>query len=86
MMVPTVAALQGHHDELRVAELDKARRMLAGGAAPEKVLESLARGLTNKLLHAPLAALNAANEAERAELIAVLQRVYKLDDPPAGES
>jgi glutamyl-tRNA reductase len=84
-MVPTVAALQGHHDELRAAELEKARRMLASGTAPEKVLESLARGLTNKLLHPPLAALNAANEAERAELIAVLQRVYKLDDTEPGE-
>jgi glutamyl-tRNA reductase len=84
-MVPTVAALQGHHDELRAAELEKARRMLAGGAAPDKVLESLARGLTNKLLHAPLAALNAAGEAERAELIAVLQRVYRLDESDPGE-
>jgi glutamyl-tRNA reductase len=80
-----VAALQGHHDQLRSAELEKARRMLAGGAAPEKVLESLARGLTNKLLHAPLAALNSAGDAERAELIAMLQRVYGLDEPQDGE-
>ena len=37
------------------AELERARRMLAGGAPPEQVLDALARGLTNKLLHAPLA-------------------------------
>jgi glutamyl-tRNA reductase len=87
-VVPTIAALHGHHDELRSAELERARRMLAGGAAPDKVLEALARGLTNKLLHAPLSALNAAGEAERAELIAVLQRVYGLDPtaPAAGDS
>ncbi len=84
-VVPTIAALHGHHDELRSTELDRARRMLAGGAAPDKVLEALARGLTNKLLHAPLSALNSAGEAERAELIAVLQRVYHLDPTaPAG--
>jgi glutamyl-tRNA reductase len=59
--------------------------MLAGGMAPEQALEALARGLTNKFLHAPLAALNAAGEAERAELIAVLQRVYRLDDPASDE-
>ena len=47
------------------------------------MLEALARGLTNKFLHAPLSALNAAGEAERAELIALFQRVYKLPDPPA---
>ena len=52
----------------------------------DDVLEALARGLTNKLLHAPLAALNAAGDAERAELIASLQRVYKLTDSSSGES
>ena len=48
------------------------------------VLDALARGLTSKLLHAPLSALNAAGEAERAELIALFQRVYQLlesDEP-----
>jgi glutamyl-tRNA reductase len=83
-VVPTISALNAHHDALRAAELERARRMLAGGAAPEAVLEALARGLTNKLLHAPLAALNQAGDAERAELIALLQRVYKLPEPPAS--
>lgn len=84
-VVPTIAALHGHHDGLRGAELDRARKLLAGGAPPEQVLEGLARGLTSKLLHAPLAALNAASEAERAELIAVLHRVYQLDTPDTDE-
>jgi glutamyl-tRNA reductase len=83
-VVPTIAALADHHDALRQAELERARRMLAGGAPPEQVIDALARGLTNKLLHAPLAALNAAGDAERAELIALLQRVYNL--PDTGES
>jgi glutamyl-tRNA reductase len=82
-IVPTIAALHGHHDNLRSVELERARRMLAAGESPEKVLEALARGLTNKFLHAPLSALNGAGEAERAELIALFQHVYKLPDPPA---
>jgi glutamyl-tRNA reductase len=83
-VVPTIAALSKHHDGLRSAELERARRLLANGAAPEQALEALARGLTNKLLHAPLAALNGAGEAERAELIALLTRVYGLaEDAPA---
>src|SRR5437773_3491641 len=40
-VVPTIAALQVHHDQLRVAELDRARRLLAGGAPPEQVLDAL---------------------------------------------
>jgi glutamyl-tRNA reductase len=55
--VPTITALQGHHDQLRVAELEHARRLLAGGAPAEEVLEQLARGLTNKFLHAPTEAV-----------------------------
>jgi glutamyl-tRNA reductase len=82
-IVPTIAALHGHHDGLRSEELERGRRMLAAGAPPDQVLEALARGLTNKFLHAPLSALNAAGEAERAELIALFQHVYKLPDPPA---
>src|SRR5437016_9907055 len=81
-VVPTIAALQGHHDRLRVTELDRARRLLAGGAPPEQVLEALARGLTNKFLHAPTQALNRAGEAERAELLALLHHIYQLPDEP----
>jgi glutamyl-tRNA reductase len=83
-VVPTIAALSRHHDALRAGELARARRLLANGATPDEALDALARGLTNKLLHAPLAALNAAGEAERAELISTLARVYDLqDDDPA---
>jgi len=81
-VVPTITAISGHHDALRTAELERARRMLANGEPPDRVVESLARGLTNKLLHAPLSALNQAGDAERAELIALFHRIYKLPEPP----
>ena len=51
------------------------------GTPPADVLDALARGLTNKLLHPSLAALNAAGEAERAELIALFSRIYGFADP-----
>jgi glutamyl-tRNA reductase len=79
-VVPMIAALHGHHDQLRTAELDRAKRLLSGGMPPEQVLDQLARGLTNKFLHAPTQALNQAGEAERAELLAMLHRVYQLPD------
>jgi glutamyl-tRNA reductase len=81
-VVPMIAALHGHHDGLRLAELERARRLLANGTPIDQVLEQLARGLTNKFLHAPTQALNAAGEAERAELLALFQRVYHLPDEP----
>ena len=83
-VVPTITALHGHHEQLRAAELERALRMLKGGSAPEQVMEALARGLTNKFLHAPTHALNTAGDAERAELTALFQKIYQLPDPPAG--
>jgi glutamyl-tRNA reductase len=81
-VVPTIAALQGHHDVLRAAELERAKRLMAGGMAPDQVLDQLARGLTNKFLHAPTQALNQAGEAERTELLALFQRIYRLPEEP----
>jgi len=77
-IVPTIEALSGHHDTVRAAELARARAMLASGASPEAVLDALAHGLTRELLNPQVAALNAAGDAERAELVAALQRVYGL--------
>src|SRR5215471_5275130 len=82
VVVPTITALHGHHDALRLAELERARRLLANGTPPEQVLDQLARGLTNKFLHGPTQALNTAGEAERAELLALFQRVYHLPEEP----
>ena len=62
-------------------------RMLAAGAPPADVLDALARGLTSKLLHPSLAALNTAGEAERAELTALFARIYGFPESgPAAES
>jgi glutamyl-tRNA reductase len=81
-VVPTIAALSAHHEAMRNRELDRARRMLAAGTPADQVLDALARGLTSKFLHPSLAALNAAGEAERAELIALFSRVYGCAEPP----
>ena len=79
-VVPTITAIHGHHEELRAAELERAKRLLQNGTPPEQVLEALSRGLTNKFLHAPTQALNQAGEAERLELVALFQRIYQLPD------
>jgi glutamyl-tRNA reductase len=79
-VIPTIAALHGHHDQLRSAELERARRLLANGMPADQVLDQLARGLTNKFLHAPTQALSQASDAERAELMLLVHRVYQLPD------
>ena len=79
-VVPTITALHGHHDQLRAAELERARRLLATARRPSRCWSSLARGLTNKFLHAPTQALNKAGDAERAELVALFERIYQIPD------
>jgi glutamyl-tRNA reductase len=79
-VVPTITALHGHHDALRSVELERAKKLLQNGTPPDQVLEALARGLTNKFLHAPTQALNQAGEAERLELVALFQRIYQIPD------
>jgi glutamyl-tRNA reductase len=82
-VVPTIANVSSHHEALRKREVERAQRMLANGTAPADVVEALSRSLTNKFLHPSLAALNAAGEAERAELIALFSRIYGCAEPPA---
>ena len=82
-VVPTIANVSAHHEALRKREVERAQRLLANGAPPEQVVESLSRALTGKFLHPSLAALNAAGEAERTELIALFSRIYGCAEPPA---
>jgi len=79
-VVPTITALHGHHEVLRTAELERVRKLLASGTTPEQALDLLARGLTNKFLHAPTQALSQAGDAERAELVAMFEKIYKIPD------
>jgi glutamyl-tRNA reductase len=80
-VVPTLRALREQGETIRDAELEKAKRLLANGANPAEVLEQMSRALANKFLHAPTQALNQAGTAERAEMLALYQRIYNFPDP-----
>jgi len=80
-VVPTLRALREQGETMRSAELERARRLLANGADPAEVLEQMSRALANKFLHAPSQALNQAGAAERAEMLALYQRIYNFPDP-----
>lgn len=75
-----IRQLRTRSDTLKDAELGKARRALAQGGDPEQVLEQLARGLTNKLLHAPTVALRKAHAEGEAEARDWAARLFDLDD------
>ena len=76
--VPIIQQLRGNADKYRQVELERAKRMLAKGDDPAKVIELLANGLTNKFLHFPLAALNRTHGPEREALHDALEKLFPV--------
>jgi len=66
-------------EAVQEAELTRALRELRAGANPETVLASLARGLTNKLIHPPTVAIRNASAEGHIELLDYLKTLYQLD-------
>jgi glutamyl-tRNA reductase len=78
--VPAIRDLRLRADGLRGREVERARRALARGDAPALIIEQLAQSLTNKFIHAPLAALHDAAsvpERERVQLTQAIERFYR---------
>ncbi|WP_020655213.1 glutamyl-tRNA reductase [Massilia niastensis] len=76
-MVPVIRDLHESSEALRLAELDRARKLLARGDDVDAVLEALSRGLTAKFLHGPQQALHHAQGDERARLAALLPQLFR---------
>jgi len=79
--VSTIRSYRSKVDIIREAELDKAKRMLAQGNDPEKVLTQLARGLTNKIVHTPSAQMKQAGFDGRSDLLDAARELLDLDTP-----
>jgi glutamyl-tRNA reductase len=79
-MAPVVAKLRERGEELRVAELDKYRRRLAGLDQAERgAVEALTRSLLAKLLHDPTVGLKeAAGSAQGEELAEAVRILFNL--------
>jgi glutamyl-tRNA reductase len=80
---PLIRALRERADEMRRGEVERALRRLDKGESPAAALESLSRGLTNKLLHGPSRALNDAAAGERPTLGAAIKRLFLVKPFPA---
>lgn len=63
----------------RDLHLEKARQALARGEAATDVLETLAHQLSNKLLHAPTAALKQAAREGDTALLRAAEQLFQLD-------
>ena len=83
--VSTLKVFRSRAESLRDAETEKALRALRNGADPETALRSLARGLTNKLLHQPSTQVRKAMAEGRTEVADFLRELYQLEMLDADE-
>ena len=78
--VPAIRALRDTTAAACEAELKRAQRRLARGDDPQKVMQQLARALTNKFTHAPSDALKKAGHDGDAQLLDAARRLFDLGD------
>jgi len=81
-VVPTIVSLQDHLETIRQAEIDRVRGRL-GPLSPEQELavETLTRGIINKIMHTPISTLKtAAREAEATTVVDVVRRLFNLQE------
>ncbi len=77
--VSTLKQFRERAESLRDIEVGKAIRALNSGSDPETVLRSLARGLTNKLLHEPSVQVRKATAEGRPEVTEWLRELHQLE-------
>ncbi|MFV8571732.1 glutamyl-tRNA reductase [Marinobacter sp. SBS5] len=83
--VSTLKVFRSRAESLRDEETEKALRALRNGTDPETALRSLARGLTNKLLHQPSTQVRKAMAEGRTEVADFLRELYQLEALDADE-
>ncbi|MDE2429273.1 MAG: glutamyl-tRNA reductase [Burkholderiales bacterium] len=76
-VVPVIQELHESGEQVRLTELERARKMLARGDDIEAVLEALSKGITAKFLHGPQQALHQASGDERARLASLLPQLFR---------
>ena len=76
----TIRAYRQQAEDLRKQEVANALCLLAKGHDPEKVLTSMARSLTNKLMHQPSVQLRQASYSGHWEILAAAKRLFGLTE------
>lgn len=77
--VNTLRAFREKAESIRNLEVEKALRALEKGGDAAGVLESLARTLTNKLIHSPSVQMKKASADGRDDLLLLTRELYELD-------
>ena len=75
---PLIRAYREKAERWRDEELSKALALLTKGVSSEEVLQRLAHGLTNKLIHTPSVALRKAASLNQKEILTSAVKLFDL--------
>jgi glutamyl-tRNA reductase len=84
--VDTVKEYRQMAEQVRDRELQRALRALARGEDSSQVAAMLARGITNKLIHAPTTSLKEASAAGRRDVLAMARTFLGLKSEPSEDA
>ncbi len=76
-VVSTIRAYREQAEQLRDEEVERALKRLEKGEAVEDILQTLARSLTNKLLHQPTTRIKEASSAGHSDVVDLAQRIFE---------
>ena len=74
--VPLIQQLNAQADEWRAFEINRAKKLLAKGEPIDAVLEALARGMSQKMLHGTLAELHAGDISQREVTAQTVSKLF----------
>lgn len=85
-LAPTIISLQDQFETIRQAELDRVRGRLGNlTREQENAIETLSRGIVNKILHTPIRSLkSAATGPEITTLVESFRRIFDLQAKAAA--
>ncbi|MDA9296099.1 glutamyl-tRNA reductase [Burkholderiales bacterium] len=77
--VPVIKKFREYGERIMQSELEKALASMAKGEAPEKVIRSLSRAISNKFMDEPSRALSSDSNGQKSNLTEAVQRLFNLD-------
>ena len=79
--VPLIQQLNAQADEWRTLEIARAKKLFAKGESIDVVLDALARGMSQKMLHGTLSELHAGNAEHREATAQTVSKLFLRGQP-----
>jgi len=81
-LAPTIAAIEGHLNQIRESELERYSGRLSSLTPDQRqAVEALTRGIQNKILRGPLLELKGvADQPEHGNIVRLIRRIFGVED------